>query len=88
MGRLHRWVRELRRWRICEKKRERESVCVCVRVCRQFVFKGQVIMVLRRERGAALSVWPGMESATMVLYADSGTRDGVVPTADTRDQIS
>jgi len=42
-------------------------------------------MALGREadRASALS-----RPAMMVLYADSGARDGVVPTAGTRDQIS
>jgi len=56
----------------------------------QFVFKGQVIMALRWEKPPSshhpLPSCLGWNA--MVLYADSGARDGVVATAGTRDQIS
>jgi len=57
-------------------------------VLRQFVFKGQVIMALRRERPRRppVSSRPGWNA--MVLYADGVAHDGVVATAGTRDQIS
>lgn len=60
-------------------------------MCQQFVFKGQVIMALRREQGSPTLLFTASVDGARdvrVLYADSGPGDGVVPTSGTREQIS